>query len=146
MLSMPRTPAVGHRMVSVATALVFGGAFGLYQMTSLVLGPVGTRQLHVSLDIPALDRNDGPDPVASGSVVLGSLAPVIRPVPALARHATPVHRIVLHPASVAPTNAATPVATLTPLPPLPAPAPRPSVRPRPSVPPLPPAPGDDEGD
>jgi len=143
MLPMPRTAAVGHRTVSVATALVVGGGLALYQMTSLVLGPVGTRQLQVSLDIPALDRNDGPDPAAGSSVVLGSLAPATRPAPALARHATPVHRIALHPASVPAAQVATPAPTLAPVP---TPAPRPSVQPRPSVPPSRPAPGDDEGD
>jgi hypothetical protein len=123
---MQRSMAIGHRAVSAATALAFGGGLALYQMTSLVLGPSGPRQLHLSLSVPSPDRIDRGDPAASNTIlVLGSLSPAVKPA-AIRRPAARMHRIAARPAPV--------------------PAPRPSDRPRPPVAPTPEPPRDGEGD
>ena len=63
------------RVLSAGTMLVFGGGLALYQMTSLVLGPVGSRQLHLSLTIPAVQVQDLSEPLTSSiNVVLGTRA------------------------------------------------------------------------
>jgi len=46
---------VGQRGLSAGTLLIAAGGLTLYQMTSLVLGPAGSRELHLSLAIPAVD-------------------------------------------------------------------------------------------
>jgi hypothetical protein len=119
---MPRSAAIGHRAISAATALAFGGGLALYQLTSLVLVPSGPRQLHLSLSVPSPDRMDRADPVASDTrLVLGRLAPAVKPA-ATGRPAARVHRIAAHP------------------------TPRPSDHPRPPVVPTPEPPRDGEGD
>jgi hypothetical protein len=61
------------RALSAGTMLVFGGGLALYQMTSLVLGPAGSRQLHLSLAIPAVEVQDLSEPLTSSiNVVLGT--------------------------------------------------------------------------
>ena len=52
------TGVAGHRALSAATLLIVGGGLGLYQLTSLVLGPGGSRQLNVSLTVPAVDTEE----------------------------------------------------------------------------------------
>jgi hypothetical protein len=54
--------------------LALGGGLALYQMTSLMLGPGASRQLSISLNIPAVDVEDLSPPVASVNLVLGMLA------------------------------------------------------------------------
>jgi len=141
---MQRSAAIGHRAISAATALVFGGGLALYQMTSLVLVPSGPRQLHLSLSVPSLDRIDRADPVAlNGSLVLGSLAPAVKPA-ATGRPAPRVHRTAGRPApSPAPASPASGTVTVSPVA---TPAPRPSDHPRPPVAPTPEPPRDGEGD
>ena len=48
----------GQRGLSAGTLLITAGGLTLYQMTSLVLGPAGSRELHLSLAIPAVDADD----------------------------------------------------------------------------------------
>ena len=48
----------GRRGLSAGTLLIAAGCLTLYQMTSLVLGPAGSRVLHLSLAIPAVDADD----------------------------------------------------------------------------------------
>jgi len=65
----------GHRAYSAGTLLLAVGGLTLYQMTSLVLGPGGSRQLHLSLSVPAADadeRNESWTP--SVTLALGTLA------------------------------------------------------------------------
>ncbi len=50
------TAVASRRALSAGTLLVFGGGLALYQMTSLVLGPAGSRELHLSLTIPAVEE------------------------------------------------------------------------------------------
>jgi hypothetical protein len=146
MLSMQRTAAaVGHRTLSGATALVFGGGLALYQLTSLVLGPPAARQLHLSLNIPLLEPTDRAETVAPNvTVVLGTAAPVVgRPSPA-GRSATPRHGVAVTAATVVPPSVPTiPVLTVTPVP---SAAPRPTDGPRPHGAPTPQPPGDDVAD
>ena len=66
MQAMPDVRAVANgRMLSVGATLVFGVGLALYQLTSLVLGPAGSRQLDLSLTIPAIELQDFADPNAS---------------------------------------------------------------------------------
>jgi hypothetical protein len=53
------------RIVSAGATLVLGAGLALYQLTSLVLGPPGSRQLDLSLTIPAIELRDLSDPNAS---------------------------------------------------------------------------------
>ncbi len=52
------TGVAGHRALSAGILLIAGGGLALYQMTSLVLGPGGSRQLHVSLTVPSADPDE----------------------------------------------------------------------------------------
>ena len=88
----------GHRALSMGTLLIAAGGLALYQMTSLVLGPAGSRQLHLSLSVPAADPEERGDSWASGSsLTLGTLAP---PSPAASARAasTHAHRVSATPA------------------------------------------------
>ena len=68
------TAVASRRTLSAGTLLALGGGLVLYQMTSLALGPAGSRQLHVSLTIPAIEVNEPSPSLASGvNLVLGSL-------------------------------------------------------------------------
>ena len=49
---------VGQRGLSAGTLLIAAGGLTLYQMTSLVLAPAGSHELHLSLAIPAVDADD----------------------------------------------------------------------------------------
>ena len=65
----------GQRGLSAGTLLIAAGGLALYQMTSLVLGPAGSRELHLSLGIPAVDEvSDAARP--SGTHVLGAVVAV----------------------------------------------------------------------
>jgi hypothetical protein len=76
MQSMPGLQGVASgRELSAGAVLVFCGGLALYQMTSLVLGPVNSRQLNLSLTIPAVDVQDLSEPLASNiRVVVGTPA------------------------------------------------------------------------
>jgi hypothetical protein len=59
---VPAIPAAAtHRALSADALLAVGGGLALYQLTSLVLGPVGIRELHLSLTIPAADVDEPSD-------------------------------------------------------------------------------------
>src|SRR5205823_3863534 len=59
MLGMRGLLAVaGQRGLSAGTLLIAAGGLTLYQMTSLVLAPAGSHELHLSLAIPAVDADD----------------------------------------------------------------------------------------
>jgi hypothetical protein len=63
------------RIVSAAALLVAGAGLALYQLTSLVLGPVSSRQLDLSLTIPAVEAQDVSGPMASTTtIVVGTRA------------------------------------------------------------------------
>jgi len=86
MLGMRGLLAVaGQRGLSAGTLLIAAGGLALYQMTSLVLGPAGSRELHLSLAIPAVDADDvseGATP--SGSHSLGTVVAITPPPSATA--------------------------------------------------------------
>jgi len=53
--------------------LVLGAGLALFQLTSLVLGPAGSRQLDVSLTIPAVDGQDvSQSPARAITVIVGT--------------------------------------------------------------------------
>ncbi len=67
----------GQRGLTTGTLLIAAGGLTLYQMTSLVLGPAGSRELHLSLAIPAVDADDvAGAATASGSHILGMVVAV----------------------------------------------------------------------
>ena len=73
----------GQRGLSAGTLLIAAAGLTLYQVTSLVLGPAGSRGLHLSLAIPAVDADDVSGVAApSGSHTLGivvAIAPASSP-------------------------------------------------------------------
>lgn len=108
---MPAITAVAaHRGLSAGALLAVGGGLALYQMTSLVLGPAGSRELHLSLTIPAADLDEPSLPqTSSANLVLGTLA-----APRSAPPVTP-HRASGRPApQPAATPGPTPPATIPP--------------------------------
>jgi hypothetical protein len=82
MLGMRGLNAVAaQRGFSAGTLLIAAGGLALYQMTSLVLGPAGSRELHLSLAIPAVDAEEVSDAVRpSGTHVLGAVV-AVAPLP-----------------------------------------------------------------
>jgi hypothetical protein len=65
----------GHRAYSAGSLLLALGGLALYQMTSLVLGPGGSRQLQLSLSVPATDADERNESWApSLTLALGTLA------------------------------------------------------------------------
>ena len=99
MQTMPAVPGVvSGRILSAGVIFVAAAGLALYQLTSLVLGPVSTRQLDLSLTIPAVEVQDLSEPMAPNiSVVVGTRATPAAPP----SHAT---RVVAPPrAAVAPT-------------------------------------------
>jgi hypothetical protein len=124
----------GHQVLTTGTVLIVGGGLALYQMTSLVLGPAGSRQLHISLTIPGAEPEEGSESWSSGMrFALGTLVGPSRTVAARAASvpqgssATAAHPAALPAAPFAPVAPGAPV-QLTPQSP---PA-------RPSAPPVPP--------
>jgi hypothetical protein len=62
---------------SAATLLILGSGLALYQMTSLMLGPAGSRQLDLSLSLPTVETRDlAESPAASGGVIGNLVIPV----------------------------------------------------------------------
>jgi hypothetical protein len=119
-----------RRAISGSALLVFGGGLALYQMTSLVLGPVGdSRQLQLAISVPPVDLGDLSEPVVSNvNLVLGTLA---RPAAPPASTSPAPHRDAAKPALV---TKASPVAPIS----LASPTPRPTtILPPPGVKPLP---------
>jgi hypothetical protein len=114
------TGVAGQRALSSGILLIAVGGLGLYQMTSLVLGPAGARQLHLSLTIPAADPDEGGQSWGTASsLLLGTLAPASTAAPVRAAS------IKAHSASAIPAArpAAAPVAPVAPQPPVRQPVP-----------------------
>jgi hypothetical protein len=131
------TGVSGHGALSMGTLVIAGAVLALYQMTSLVLGPGGSRQLHLSLTVPAADTEEHTEAwTSSGKLALGTLVAPVPAAPAWTRSVV-AHRASGTPAGyVAPAPAA-PVATPLPVaPPVPVASPVPA--PHPSAPPAPP--------
>ena len=131
------TGAASHRALSMGTLVIAGAVLALYQLTSLVLGPNGSRQLHLSLTVPAADTEEHIESwTSSGKLALGTLvapapaAPAwVRPAVAHRASVTPVAYVApapVAPAPVAPVASPVPVAS-------PAPAPHPSAPPAPPI-------------
>lgn len=141
------TAVTGHPALRGGALLILAGGLALYQMTSLVLGPGGSRQLHLSLSVPAADADDHNESwVPSLTLVLGTLGPaqvsstLARSGVARGRAITPVAATPAAQPAVAPMRpvAPQPPATHPSLPPVPPIAGRPG--------PLPGAPQGDEPD
>jgi hypothetical protein len=94
MQAMPGITALVSRWaLSAGTLLAVGGGLALYQMTSLVLGPAGARDLHISLTIPAIDINEFPAPLTSSvtptlATLAGPSASKLSRLPIAARRAS----------------------------------------------------------
>jgi hypothetical protein len=128
------TGVAGHRALSAGTLLMAAGGLALYQMTSLVLGPAGSRELHLSLSIPVADPDERGESLASvRNLSLGTLD---LPSPAPSARAATIHT---HRGSSTP--AGPPAAA--PLPPV-APQP-PKTQPSPPLPPVAPLPASKPG-
>jgi hypothetical protein len=68
------------------------GGLALYQMTSLVLGPAGSRELHLSLAIPTVDADELSDLLRpSVDQVLG-MAVAATPIPSTTASRPALHR------------------------------------------------------
>jgi hypothetical protein len=119
----------GYQVLTTGTVLIVGGGLALYQMTSLVLGPGGSRQLHISLTIPAAEVEERSESWSSGMrFALGTLAGPSRTASA---RAASVPQAGSAPPAARP--AATAVAPVAPVPVIP-----PSPTARPYAPPVPP--------
>ena len=128
------TGVSGDRTLSMGTLVIAGAVLALYQLTSLVLGPAGSRQLHLSLTVPAADTEEHIESwTSSGKLALGTL---VAPAPAGLAWARPAvaHRAsgttagYVAPAPAAPVATPLPVATPMPIA-SPVPAPHPSAPP-----------------
>ena len=130
------TGVAGHRAISVGTLVIAGAALALYQMTSLVLGPGGSRQLHLSLAVPAVNTQERTDSWSSGGkLALGTL---VAPAPPMRVWARPA---VAHRASGTPTGYVAPAPVVAPVAsPVPVATPVPVASPRPEPHPSAPAP------
>ena len=97
---MPRFTAVAsRRTLSAGTLLFFGGGLALYQITSLVLGPAGGREFHLSLTIPVIEDELSEPKTSDFSLALGTLVapdpagPVSAPVADRSFGADGTHRV-----------------------------------------------------
>jgi len=130
------TGVAGHRALSMGSLAIAGAALALYQMTSLVLAPGGSRQLHLSLAVPAADTAERAESwTSSARLTLGTLvatAPAtrvwVRPAVAHRASGTPAGSVA--PAPAAPVATPVPVAS-------PAPVASSAPTPHPSEPPAP---------
>src|SRR5437764_10922884 len=84
MLGMRGLLAVaGQRGLSAGTLLITAGGLTVYQMTSMVLGPAGSRELHLSLAIPAVDADDVSEVATPGGSHALGMVVAIAPAPPL---------------------------------------------------------------
>jgi hypothetical protein len=122
MQAMPGIEGVASgRVVSAGATLVFGAGLALYQLTSLVLGPVNSRQLELSLTIPGVETQG----LAEGMPSSLTLVVGMRATPAAA--AAPASQAMRLSASPRAFCAPTPKASSQPLPAVsPKPKPHPS--------------------
>lgn len=107
----------GQRGIRAGTLMIAVGGLALYQMTSLVLGPVGSRELHVSLAIPTVDADglwDGGQ--SSINQVLG-VAVAVTPAPPFAPASRQTLRRSAQPQATTPAAPA-PIVATTPAPPV----------------------------
>jgi hypothetical protein len=118
------TAVASQRAFSAGSLLIAAGGLALYQMTSLVLGPAGSRELHLSLNVSAADQDTNNESWAAGTrLSLGSLATPSPAAPVRAA-STAAHRATGTP-SGHPVNAPVspvepqPTATIPSAPPLP---------------------------
>jgi hypothetical protein len=132
------TGVSGHRTLSMGTLVIAGAVLALYQLTSLVLGPAGSRQLHLSLTVPAADSEEHIESwTSSGKLALGTLVAPAPAAPAWTRSVV-AHRAsstpagYVAPAPAAPVATPVPVATAVPVT-APVPAPHPSGPPSPPI-------------
>jgi len=94
---------------SAAMVLILGCGLALYQMTSLMLGTAGSRQLDLSLSIPTVESRDFAEPLATKAGVIGSLVtPLSATSGSMARRRIPPPSLV-HPT----TTMLTPVPVVT---------------------------------
>ena len=90
-----QTLLLSQRSLPVGAALLWGVGLLLYQMTSLALGPTTSRQLNISLTIPAVDAEELAQPLISDvNLVLGmpAAAPLVSLPLMLASNALPSRR------------------------------------------------------
>jgi len=74
MQSMPADIGLARgQAFSAATVLILGCGMALYQLTSLMLGTAGSRQLDLSLSVPTVEPRDFAEPLATKAGVIGSL-------------------------------------------------------------------------
>ena len=102
----------GQRGLSAGTLLIAVGGLALYQMTSLMLGPAGSRELHLSLAIPAIDIDELSDATWPGGTHVVGAVVAVDPL----RSATSSHqarRLTAQPRPIA-TPAPTPVVATPP--------------------------------
>lgn len=67
------TAVASRRTLSAGTLLLFGAGLALYQITSLVLGPAGSREFHLSLTIPVVEDELAELKTSDFSLALGTL-------------------------------------------------------------------------
>jgi hypothetical protein len=130
MQSMPGVQGVASGgALSAGTMVVFGAAFALYHLTSLVLGPVNSRQLDLSLRVPVVEVQDLSEPLTpNATVVVGTRAIPAAPASGVARIAVSTR------AASTPTRSAfSPAAPTV----LPKPEPGPVAKPEPTAAPKP---------
>jgi hypothetical protein len=100
---------------SACAVLVVTGGLALYQMTSLVLGPASSRQLHLSLAIPTVNAGELSEAVSpSVNHVLGMVAGEA-PAPSVSAARRALGQPA-EPRAIAAAAPAPPVATLSALP------------------------------
>jgi hypothetical protein len=97
---------------SAATLLILGSGLALYQMTSLMLGPAGSRQLDLSLSLPTLETHELAESPAASGAVIGNL---VIPVPlASGSSAVPAHRATSRTAAPPKTTSVAPAPVVAP--------------------------------
>ncbi len=102
----------GHRALSAGILLIAGGGLALYQVTSLVLGPGGSRELHISLTVPSADPDERAESWGNNHALGMLVAPapsVTAPGQLLSRPAEPHATAVSPPAPIVATPPTLPV-------------------------------------
>ena len=100
--------ALRRRALSTGALMALASGLALYQMTSLVLGPAESRQLHISLSVPTVDLDALSDPVLWNiDFVVGTLIAVS---PATAQsHLNVLERSSRSTATASPASTSTPI-------------------------------------
>jgi len=103
------TGVAGHRALSAGVLMIAGGGLALYQMTSLVLGPGGIREVHISLTVPSADPDERTESWSNNHVlgmVIAAAPSVTDPDQLLGRPAEPRAAAASAPASIVATSPA----------------------------------------